>query len=55
MATEWLSAFPIGVHIRDTVDLLYEEDQPNEKEVLNKEEGLGRRHFDADDRRRVAN
>ena len=23
--------------------------------MLNKEEGLGRRHFDADDRRRVAN
>ena len=54
MATEWLSAFPVGAYIRDTVDERYEEDQPNEKEVLRKEEVLNRRHFDADDRRRVA-
>ena len=39
------SAFPIGACICDTVDLLYEEDQPNEKEVLHKEEGLSRRHL----------
>ena len=55
MVTEWLSVFPIAAYICDTVDLLYEEDQPNEKEVLHKEEGLSRRRFDADDRRRVAN
>ena len=55
MATEWLSAFPIGAYIRDTVDLLYEKYQPNEKEVLHKEDGLSRRRFDPDDRRRVAN
>ena len=50
-ATEWLSAFPIGAYICDNVELLCEEDQPNEKEVLHKEEGLSRRHLDADDRR----
>ena len=56
MATEWHCAFHIGVCIRDTVYLLlYKEDQPNEKQVLHKEEGLSRRRFDADDRRRVAN
>ena len=55
MVTEWRSAFPIGAYICDTVDLLYKEDQPNEKEVLHKEEGLSRRRLDADDRRRVAN
>ena len=55
MVTEWFSAFPIGAYICDTVDLLYEEDQPNEKEVLHKVEGLSRRRLDADDRRRVAN
>ena len=32
--TEWVSALPTGAYISDTVDLLYEEDQPNEKEVL---------------------
>ena len=42
-------------YICDTVDLLYEEDQLNEKEVLQNEEGLSRRCLDADDRRRVAN
>ena len=55
MVTEWISAFPIGAYICDTVDLLHEEDQPNEKEVLHKEEGFSRRRLDADDRRRVAN
>ena len=55
MVTEWRSAFPIGFYVCDTVDLLYKEDQPNEKEVLHKEEGLSRRRLDADDRRRVAN
>ena len=54
MVTEWFSAFPIGPYICDTVDILYEEDQPNEKEVLHKEEGLSRRRLNADDRRRVA-
>ena len=53
--TERGSAFPIGAYICDTVDLRYEEDQPNENEVLRKEEGLSRRRPDADDRRRVAN
>ena len=55
MVTEWISAFPIGAYICDTVDLLYEEDQPNENEVLHKEEGFSRRRLDVDDRRRVAN
>ena len=55
MVTEWRSAFPIGAYICDTVDLLYKEDQPNEKQVLHNEEGLSRRRLDADDRRRVAN
>ena len=55
MVTKWISAFPIGAYICDTVDLLYEEDQPNEKEVLHKEEGFSIRRLDADDRRRVAN
>ena len=45
MVTEWISAFPIGAYICDTVDLLYEEDQPNEKEVLHKEEGFSRRRL----------
>ena len=54
MVTEWLSAFPIGAYICDTVDRLYEEDHPNEKEVLNKEERLSRRRLDADDRRCTA-
>ena len=36
-------------------DLLYEEDQPNKKEVLHREEGLSRRRLESDDRRRVAN
>ena len=52
---EWLSVFHIGAYICDTVDLLYEEDQPNEKDVLHKEEGFSRSHIDADDRRQVAN
>ena len=53
--TEWLSAFAIGAYICSTVDLFCDEDQPNEKEVLHKEEGLSRRRLDADDRRQVAN
>ena len=55
MVTEWRSAFPIGAYICDTVDLLYKEDKPNQKEVLHNEEGLSRRRIDGDDRRRVAN
>ena len=35
MVTEWLSVFPIGAYLCDTIVLLYEEEEePNEKEVL---------------------
>ena len=38
----------------DTVDVLYEEDQPNEKEVLHKEEWCSTRRLGAGDWHRVA-